>query len=402
MEKAILRLHMLTPLWTGGIDNSADRIHETSIIGSLRWWYEVILRGCGVEACDPSDHICSGCAACQAYGMTGQRRRWRLMFASDEQNPFDGEAILLPSGRIRRSPNRRPQAGGWYIGNGFVGNLKLQAVPLCHPTPHRNIWELPLHLATTWASIGPKTQIGYGVAEVLDENGNIVTPDVVALLQNLPTDNSQANDMPDLRRFFFAKLRFTASGDWWRQVTLINTALTQQVIDPQGTVPLQDVSAELNALANLGCVPVAPAFRNWLRYGRTITIQSGQQRQVSMLRGFTRGQERDAETELFGKLQPNRRRSCLNISFAYCIAPDTWEIRFWGWIPSSNNYNREQVLESLKTLLQGATNWAPLLGNGVSNAFLSVWREFDSQRDTLRRYSTMNDYLYSLLIGGMS
>jgi len=33
-----LTIETLTPLWTGGVDGRADRIHETGILGSLRWW----------------------------------------------------------------------------------------------------------------------------------------------------------------------------------------------------------------------------------------------------------------------------------------------------------------------------------------------------------------------------
>jgi len=49
----------LTPLWTGGSDGKMDRVHETGIIGSIRWWYEVIARGLGYYVCDPtSDNRC--------------------------------------------------------------------------------------------------------------------------------------------------------------------------------------------------------------------------------------------------------------------------------------------------------------------------------------------------------
>lgn len=40
-----ITLKTLTPLWTGGVDGTSDRVHETGIIGSLRWWYESIVRG---------------------------------------------------------------------------------------------------------------------------------------------------------------------------------------------------------------------------------------------------------------------------------------------------------------------------------------------------------------------
>ena len=38
-----VKIRTLTPLWTGGLDGTMDRIHETGIIGSLRWWYEAIV-----------------------------------------------------------------------------------------------------------------------------------------------------------------------------------------------------------------------------------------------------------------------------------------------------------------------------------------------------------------------
>lgn len=42
----------LTPLWTGDIDKNSTYVKETSIIGSLRWWYEALVRGLGGHACD--------------------------------------------------------------------------------------------------------------------------------------------------------------------------------------------------------------------------------------------------------------------------------------------------------------------------------------------------------------
>ena len=52
------KLTTLTPLWTGGVSGRCDRLHETGIIGSLRWWYEAVVRGLGGEACDPREHKC--------------------------------------------------------------------------------------------------------------------------------------------------------------------------------------------------------------------------------------------------------------------------------------------------------------------------------------------------------
>ena len=54
----LISLRTLTPIWTGGIGGEADRLHAPGIIGSLRWWYEAIVRGLGGQACYPAEHSC--------------------------------------------------------------------------------------------------------------------------------------------------------------------------------------------------------------------------------------------------------------------------------------------------------------------------------------------------------
>ena len=54
-----IKIRTLTPLWTGDVDRECKSIKETGIIGSLRWWYEALVRGLGGYACDPtSDRKC--------------------------------------------------------------------------------------------------------------------------------------------------------------------------------------------------------------------------------------------------------------------------------------------------------------------------------------------------------
>ncbi len=55
----LFKLETRSPLWFGGLKNDSDaRFHQTGIIGSLRWWYEAVVRGLGGYACDPSDAKC--------------------------------------------------------------------------------------------------------------------------------------------------------------------------------------------------------------------------------------------------------------------------------------------------------------------------------------------------------
>lgn len=49
-----IKIKNLTPLWTGGVEGDCKKIKETGIVGSLRWWYEGIVRGLGGYVCDPT------------------------------------------------------------------------------------------------------------------------------------------------------------------------------------------------------------------------------------------------------------------------------------------------------------------------------------------------------------
>lgn len=101
-----VRLKTLTPIWTGGVDGTMDRIHETGILGSLRWWYEAIVRGLGGWACDPSQselELTSShlnqykharqegkdwCDVCKVFGTTGWKKRFKLEIVDDQTEPI--------------------------------------------------------------------------------------------------------------------------------------------------------------------------------------------------------------------------------------------------------------------------------------------------------------------------
>ena len=113
-----IMLKTLTPLWTGDVNRGCSRIKETGIIGSLRWWYEALVRGLGGYACDPTSDevpykkcefkkdtfnkaITSGesiqnaldeqiCPACQLFGCTGWKKRLRFELHYNE-NGFDSK-----------------------------------------------------------------------------------------------------------------------------------------------------------------------------------------------------------------------------------------------------------------------------------------------------------------------
>lgn len=105
-----VRVRTLTPIWTGDVDRKCSKIKETGIIGSLRWWYEALVRGLGGYACDPTSErrceldqkrfqkaIREGksiqealneqiCPACQLFGCTGWSKRFKLEVSGIYEN----------------------------------------------------------------------------------------------------------------------------------------------------------------------------------------------------------------------------------------------------------------------------------------------------------------------------
>lgn len=92
------KLKALTPIWTGDRDQKGDRLIPTGVMGSLRWWFEVLVRGMDGKACDPTcSERCPAphkeptdpghhCVVCELFGCTGWARKFRLMVVDEQGN----------------------------------------------------------------------------------------------------------------------------------------------------------------------------------------------------------------------------------------------------------------------------------------------------------------------------
>lgn len=81
MQPTIVEIKELTKIHTGNAKRKHIKLRETGIIGSLRWWYEAVIRGYGGTACDPTKTKCNEnnhCDACELFGCTGWSRKFRL------------------------------------------------------------------------------------------------------------------------------------------------------------------------------------------------------------------------------------------------------------------------------------------------------------------------------------
>lgn len=79
------RLRALTDLWTGDLNGKSDRLITTGLLGSIRWWFEVLVRGLNGNACDPTDTKTdtkcedrNHCVVCELFGCTGWARKFRF------------------------------------------------------------------------------------------------------------------------------------------------------------------------------------------------------------------------------------------------------------------------------------------------------------------------------------
>lgn len=85
----IWHLKARTGIWTGDAERKGDRLIPTGLLGSIRWWFEVVVRGLGSSACDPTEHQCPDhekkpheaghhCVVCELFGCTGWARKFRF------------------------------------------------------------------------------------------------------------------------------------------------------------------------------------------------------------------------------------------------------------------------------------------------------------------------------------
>lgn len=349
-----LKINTLTPLWTGGAETGkVDRLHETGILGSLRWWYETLVRGLGGWACDPSQNTCGFdtekyqkskavserqrlrdaglCDVCQLFGATGWRRRFRLMI----QDSTCPDKTVSPKIEIKHSytdkeGREKTRTSTWYFPTGpqdkpRSGQITIQIQSLTQGFQPEIIAGL-IQFVADWAAIGARAQMGFGVIELV--NGRIETQALYDWLI-ARADSKTYSSLPSLQSIFLAKIRPK---------------------DPNS--PFNEQS------------PFA------LKYGLRRLFASDQK-----LRHFIMGTVKDGR--IAAKVKMSR--------------PYNNEIRAWGWIPETadvykDKWNRNAVVDAINQYLK-------------ANYTLQVWREMNSPRDTVTpNIGNAKEFLHSLLV----
>ncbi|MBO9314096.1 MAG: type III-B CRISPR module RAMP protein Cmr1 [Roseiflexus sp.] len=323
----------LTPLWTGGVDGTTDRLHESGLLGSLRWWYEAIVRGLGGEACDPSQGTCifdtekyqkssasapsqrlrdAGlCDVCQVFGATGWRRRFRLRVVDDKtQSIWAGPQPL----NIRP----RDRTRGWFLPPGRMGAFILRLTGDTEVV--QRIAALLLFLER-WGNLGARAQLGYGAFRV-DNREDVLAAAKQANWNTISASQSTSAD-PDLRQFLFFRFDFTpVQPGWWTTIPGISRV----------SIQVQPLVQRYNI------VPVTPALKNIWRFGRQWN--------------------RNDERIIFGASHPDRRRGRITATWAYCIDSNSnqWRVHGWAWLPAQSH-----IANTLTQTLGNAATWSQTL-----------------------------------------
>ncbi|MEA3310488.1 MAG: type III-B CRISPR module RAMP protein Cmr1 [Chloroflexota bacterium] len=321
-EPLTITLRTLTPLWTGGVDGKCDRLHVTGIIGSLRWWYEALVRA-GGYACDPaSDNKCRYdskdpqppekqlCPACYVFGATGWRRRFRLKVVEDATepawNPSTGALNIRPPDRSR----------GWYLPPGRVGEITLRLDG--DNETLQKLAALFLFLEQ-WGSLGAKPQLGYGAFEIT--NREKVT-DRTSGWGVWPSqdDKDPHVSLPDLRRFHFFRYTFTpARRDWWLRLADI-----QQLLGKHKEIGV------LNTLYQRRMVPTTPLLKNIWRYREW----HGSRPVSRWIFGVSTVRKQAGRTVI------HRVRSKVAVTWAYALDDMRWSMHGWLWLPENDDSGR--------------------------------------------------------------
>ncbi|HED04452.1 MAG TPA: type III-B CRISPR module RAMP protein Cmr1 [Candidatus Fraserbacteria bacterium] len=340
-----MKLKTLTPLWTGGVKGTCDRLHETGIIGSLRWWYEALVRGLGGSACDPSRHECSYdpkkphdglCDVCRVFGATGWRRQFRLEVldhalsnASIEHTIRADRTYTDNKGRTRaptwyfRDPNRSQRVPN----TPKHGELSLKIQALSSSVSPEVIAGL-IQFIADWVAVGARTQMGFGVVELA--NGRIDTEPLHDWLSALAGTETNPK-LPSLQNAFFARIASK------------NGATEQETFN--------------------------------LKY--------------DLRRLFA--EDRNLRHFVMGTVRGKRLAAKIKMSRPY----GNGLIRVWGWIPREadvygSDWERNTVVELLHQHLK-------------TRCTLQVWREFNSPRDTTgQEYDDPTEFLKSLLVSESS
>ncbi|MFQ6054919.1 MAG: type III-B CRISPR module RAMP protein Cmr1, partial [Methanosarcinales archaeon] len=191
-----VKIKTLTPIWTGDVDRECKKIKETGIIGSLRWWYEAIVRGYGGYACDPTNSDCNEkdhCDACELFGCTGWSRKFRIEVNEDTS--------IAPFLIVKPKSSRKQWFLGFLDQGGILGNLKFKIVA---DVETQNFLKFLLDFSSSWG-IGSRTQVGFGIGKLAKKDYDLDR--ALNFVEKYFQIQDNITNLPNLKDFFFTRIK---------------------------------------------------------------------------------------------------------------------------------------------------------------------------------------------------
>jgi CRISPR-associated protein Cmr1 len=344
-----IKFKTLTPIWTGGVCRNSDRLRETGIMGSLRWWYEGIVRAMGGYACDPTETTCivktnSGdgkdeiCPACKFFGATGWKRRFRLEMSGLNSLPLFFKAspsVYETAGNWLWLMFGEKDSGGKRIGKGLQKKFIFTSSSLWADNGLLNLFPTGLdseetkarfafllHIVTNYGGLGAKTQNGFGQIQLIHPFGDQILEQGRRLILN-DVKLKGEKYKKESGRFFNLRQFFC------REYELKN-------IDKYLT-GLKEIGEKGSDFHNNCFVPCSFDIRYKNRQKNPFT---GQGRNFGMRPWFRQRWGKSATDLLFGKSEAksesDRSAGKINVSHIYKNSfGAAWKLKVWGYVPET-------------------------------------------------------------------
>lgn len=327
----------VTPIFTGGIDEKMSRLQETGMLGNLRWWYEVLIRGVGGNVAAPnSDERCN---VSEVFGATGWRRRFRLTIADENMSQSSNlpQRVLLASrSYVRSGQEKTPR---WFYPRTPVeGHFYIQLDSLDPSFSVDPIAGLIQFVAGA-AALGSRNQLGLGVVRPDSKQESYIE----ALLEMVNSTKGERNypGLPSIKNMFFAQLQ-------------LNSTQPQRMFE--------------------------------LKYD--LRRRFATNRNDRDLRHFILGTVKGDERALGQKRMASKVKTSL---------PDEQGLmRVWGWVPEdakvynqhNGHWDRESALETIRAFFHGEN----------TNDDAWEWRAFESPHNTNpQEHTDIQSYIRDLL-----
>jgi CRISPR-associated protein Cmr1 len=406
-----LRIRTLTPLWTGDIERKSEKLRETSIIGSLRWWFETIVRGFGGNACDSVGEVARKCEfnveeykkgarpeelvcpVCYVFGTTGWSRRFRL--------EIDGKLNQLPL--IIVKAYERGGHRGWFLGTKESGGLVgTSEVKVYGDSWIKDVLELFLNVSCFWG-IGAKTQDGFGICKF---EGQYDVDKAIKEIKDLISKFEQSQSsklLPNMEDYFFVKI--TVEENINSNSNIIEVLNNKLFKDSDNRIGVEEFLQHIPEEYENKFYPTAPLIRYWLRS----LFRNANDDLRHFLFGFVAknvhkfcgGEVSKKRCKRCGKIVGKNEiekkpklilgdRKCekmgskIFVSHIYNVDNNKWEFKIWGYVPKvlPNNENREKVLQKLFSEIKENKNFANVL-NLDRNSTDVEWYEVSKERSNI-------------------